>query len=66
MYELAVLKKEVEPSLKAVCEDSPAAYDAKRLLKILEYVQAADASCIPRSSVLQEFLVNSIFEETAF
>lgn len=64
MYELAILKKEVEPSLKAVPSDSPAAYDAKRLLKILDYVQAGDTSCIPRSSVLQEFLVNSIFEET--
>lgn len=66
MYELAILKKEVEPSLLAVKKDSIAAYDACRLLKILSYVSAGDASCIPRSSVLQEFLVNSIFEETTF
>ena len=65
MYELAILKKEVEHSLKAVSEQSEAAYDAKRLLRILEHVQAGDASCIPRNSVLQEFLVNSIFEETS-
>lgn len=64
MYELAILKKEVEPVLLKVDSHSKAAYDAKRLLKILQHVQAGDASCIPRSSVLQEFLVNSIFEET--
>ena len=64
MYELAILKKEVEHSLQSVSEQSEAAYDAKRLLRILDYVQAGDALCIPRNSVLQEFLVNSIFEET--
>lgn len=63
MYELAVLKTEVEPRLKEVSKDSAAAYDAQRLLAILNQVQAGDVSCIPRSSVLQEFLVNSIFEE---
>lgn len=62
LYELAVLKKYVEPLLLEVPQDSPYFSEAKRLLKFLKYfVAIEDETSILQNSILREFIGGNIY-----
>ncbi len=61
IYELAVLKKYVEPLLKAVPEVHEEYCEANRLLKFFSYFQHIDDAEIPPTSLIREFLGGSSF-----
>jgi uridine kinase len=61
IYELAVLKKYVEPVLKAVTESQPEFSESIRLLKFLSYFKTIDDAEIPPTSLIREFLGGSSF-----
>lgn len=62
-YELPVLKKYAQPLLEKVPEDSPAYHKAVKLLDILDCVRPIDENLVPITSLLREFIGNSIFSE---
>ncbi|HKJ43621.1 MAG TPA: hypothetical protein VKA27_16105, partial [Sunxiuqinia sp.] len=62
IYELAVLKKYVEPLLKAVPEVNEEFCEANRLLKFFSYFQHIDDAEIPPTSLIREFLGGSSFQ----
>ena len=60
IYEIAVIKKHIEPLLKKISKDSKYFNEAKRLLKFLKYfVSIDDESDIPNTSILREFIGGS-------
>jgi uridine kinase len=61
LYELAVLKKNIEPLLKLVLENQPEYIESTRLLKFLSYFKPIDEDEIPPTSLLREFLGGSSF-----
>ena len=61
LYELAVLKKYVEPLLKSVPENQPEFSESLRLLKFLGYFKTIEDSEIPPTSLIREFLGGSSF-----
>lgn len=61
IYELAVLKKYVEPVLKAVPESHPEYSESNRLLKFFSYFKPIDDTEIPPTSLIREFLGGSSF-----
>lgn len=64
IYELAVLKKYVQPLLEAVTRADGLAYmQARRLLGLLAHVREVDDSVIPNNSILKEFIGGSVFKE---
>lgn len=64
IYELAVLKKYVQPLLQAVTREDGLAYmQARRLLGLLAHVRELDDSVIPNNSILKEFIGGSVFKE---
>lgn len=64
-YELPVLKKYAEPLLAQVPYSSPAYHKAVKLLDILDCVRPIDESLVPITSLLREFIGNSIFDRGA-
>lgn len=62
IYELAVMKKYVEPLLKAVPETRKEHCEANRLLKFFSYFHHIDDFEIPPTSVIREFLGGSSFK----
>lgn len=61
IYELAVLKTHVEPLLFSLDKNSSEFTDAKRIMKFLDYVLAADSELVPKNSIIKEFLGGSCF-----
>ena len=61
IYELAVLKQYAEPLLFGIQKDDKEYYEAKRLLKFLEYFQGIDSKNVPANSICREFIGGSIF-----
>ncbi|MCR4960415.1 MAG: nucleoside kinase [Lachnospiraceae bacterium] len=61
LYELAAFKTYAEPLLFQITKDSPEYYEAKRLLKFLEYFVALDPKIVPINSLCREFIGGSIF-----
>lgn len=61
IYELAVLKQYVEPLLFGIEIGEPEYYEAKRLLKFLEYFQGIDSQNVPANSICREFIGGSYF-----
>ena len=61
VYELSVIKTYAEPALFSVPKDSEQYFEAKRLLKFLDYVLAVPKENIPKNSLLREFVGGSIF-----
>lgn len=60
VYELAVLKKYVEPLLREIDENTKEYREAKRLLKFLQYfVPIEEEVDIPPTSILREFIGGS-------
>jgi uridine kinase len=60
-YELPVLKKYAEPLLMEVPYVSPVYHTATKLLDILDCVKPIDQELVPITSLLREFIGNSIF-----
>ena len=61
IYELAVLKQYAEPLLFGIKQGEPEYYEAKRLLKFLEYFQGIDSANVPSNSICREFIGGSCF-----
>ena len=61
IYELAVIKQFAEPLLFNVRQNEPAYYEAKRLLKFLEYFVGVDTTSVPTNSLLREFVGGGCF-----
>ena len=61
IYELAVLKQYAEPLLFGITKDMPEYYEAKRLLKFLDYFLGVSSEPIPNNSICREFVGGSCF-----
>lgn len=61
IYELAALKQYAEPLLYEIGEDEPEYYEAKRLLKFLEYFLGVSTEALPNNSIVREFVGGSCF-----
>ncbi|MBP3470502.1 MAG: nucleoside kinase [Lachnospiraceae bacterium] len=61
IYELAVLKQFAEPLLYSVKKEEPEYYEAKRLLKFLEYFLGVSSENLPNNSIVREFVGGSCF-----
>jgi uridine kinase len=61
LFELASIKRQAEPILNEVPEDSDSYPEARRLLHLLEFVVAIPYGEIPQTSLLREFLGGSGF-----
>lgn len=62
IYELAAIKTYAEPLLFRVPEGCDEYYEAKRLLKFLDYFLNMDTSLVPKNSVLREFIGDGCFD----
>lgn len=61
IYELAVLKQYAEPLLFGIEKGTPEYYEAKRLLKFLEYFIGVSSDNLPKNSICREFVGGSCF-----
>lgn len=61
IYELAVLKQYAEPLLFEIEKGEPQYYEAKRLLKFLEYFIGVSSDNLPKNSICREFVGGSCF-----
>ncbi|WP_051617957.1 nucleoside kinase [Desulfofundulus thermocisternus] len=61
VYELAVLKKYIEPLLAEIPPDCPEYSEARRLLDFLSYFIPLDDSAVPANSIIREFIGNSCY-----
>jgi uridine kinase len=62
IFELSVLKQYAEPLLFAVPHDCQEYYEAKRLLKFLDYFLGVDVTSIPNNSIIREFVGGGCFD----
>ncbi len=62
VYELGVLKDYALPILAEVGKNEPEYAEAKRLMRLLSYFKSIGTEYIPESSILREFIGESIFE----
>ncbi|MCK5065592.1 MAG: nucleoside kinase, partial [Candidatus Fermentibacteraceae bacterium] len=62
-YELPVLKKYAEPLLQKIKPGSNAYHTAMKLLDLLDLIRPIDEDLVPRTSLLREFIGNSIFTD---
>lgn len=60
-YELALLKLYVQPLLFQVSSDNPQYFEARRLLKFLDYFIAIPPDDVPKNSILREFIGGGCF-----
>ena len=61
IYELAVLKPFAEPLLFQISKDAPEYYEAKRLLKFLNYFLRVPSESLPNTSICRECVGGSCF-----
>lgn len=62
IYEIAALKVYAEPLLFGIGPDEPEYFEAKRLLKFLDYFVGIDAKHVPNNSICREFIGGSYFK----
>ena len=62
IYELSVIKQYAEPLLFAVPRDCVEYYEAKRLLKFLDYFLGLEVTNVPNNSILREFTGGGCFD----
>lgn len=62
IYELAVLKQFAEPLLFGIGPEEPEYYEAKRLLKFLDYFLGVSSENLPYNSICREFVGGSCFQ----
>lgn len=63
VYELSVLRPQVEPLLLQVPPRSPERIEAKRLLALLEWFLPLATDIVPDDSILREFVGGSILQQ---
>ena len=61
VYELAMLKTFAEPLLFQIPKGEPEYYEAKRLLKFLDYFLCVPSESLPVNSICREFVGGSCF-----
>ncbi len=61
IYELSVMKQFAEPLLFGIEPDEPEYYEAKRLLKFLDYFLGITSEKLPNNSLVREFVGGSCF-----
>jgi len=61
IYEMPILRPLVETALEAISPQQSCYLEARRLLRLVRYFAPAPAELVPRNSVLQEFIGNSLF-----
>ena len=61
IYELAIIKQFAEPLLLGVRTNEPEYYEAKRLIKFLDYFVGIDPTPVPGNSLCREFVGGGIF-----
>lgn len=61
IYELAMLKTFAEPLLFQIPKEAPEYYEAKRLLKFLNYFLCVPSESLPNNSICREFVGGSCF-----
>ena len=61
IYELAVIKQFAEPLLFSIGPEEPEYYEAKRLLKFLDYFLGVSSENLPNNSIVREFVGGSCF-----
>ncbi len=61
VYELAALKQFAEPLLFQIPREAPEYYEAKRLLKFLDYFLNLSSESLPNNSICREFVGGSCF-----
>ncbi len=61
IYELAIIKQFAEPLLLGVRSNEPEYYEAKRLIKFLDYFVGIDPTPVPGNSLCREFVGGGIF-----
>lgn len=61
VYELAALKQYAEPLLYCIEKGEPEYFEAKRMLKFLEYFVGIDPKNVPINSLCREFIGGSYF-----
>ena len=61
IYELAILKQFAEPLLFSVKQNEPEYYEAKRLLKFMDYFVGVDTASVPTNSICREFVGGGCF-----
>lgn len=62
IYELAALKQYAEPLLYNIEPGEPEYFEAKRMLKFLEYFVGIDPKDVPNNSICREFIGGSYFK----
>ena len=62
IYELSVIKQYAEPLLFNVKKGEPEYYEAKRLLKFLDYFVGVDTAAVPKNSLCREFVGGGGFQ----
>ena len=62
VYEMSILKKVVIPLLDKVRPQEEQYLEANRLKKLLAYFVDGSEAAVPRSSILAEFIGNSVFD----
>ncbi len=62
IYELAALKQYAEPLLYNIRPGEPEYFEAKRMLKFLEYFVGIDIKHVPNNSICREFVGGSYFK----
>ena len=63
IYEINALRNYAISLFEQITQEDEEYSEAKRLCKFLKYFEQIDTEDIPKNSLLQEFLGNSIFEE---
>lgn len=61
IYELCVLKTYAEPLLYSIKKEDPEYFEAKRLLKFLDYFLGVSSENVPKNSIVREFVGGSCF-----
>lgn len=61
IYEQAVLKQFATPLLYSIHKGEPEYYEAKRLLKFLDYFVGVDTASVPANSICREFVGGGCF-----
>lgn len=61
IYELCVLKQYAEPLLYSIRKEEPEYFEAKRLLKFLDYFVGVSSEALPYNSIVREFVGGSCF-----
>ncbi len=62
IYELYAIKLYAEPLLFKVPRESEAYYEARRLLKFLDYFLSIDTGYVPKTSIIREFIGGGCFD----